>query len=454
MRCSARRELAFIALLGLAVRVVVVLATPAYVPATDAFDFDRNALSLAQTGHFPVASVLTLQGGPTAFRPPAFSVLLSLVYRITGTADAHTRWEGGRLMEAALGAITVMLIWWLARRTFGPRVATLAAAIAAIYPPLILVGSSLLSESLFIPLVLAAVLAALEARRATSAGRARRGLGLCVLAGVLTAAAALARSNGIVIVIALAGIVWIPSHRSVGPVLSSLVAPAVLVLALAVALVPWTVRNEHVFHALVPTTTETGYALAGVYNPAVQSGAGPHPGFWFPPVAAMEAIQRADPTIDEAQMNRRLTAESVDYIEAHPFSVVRESWWSLPRLLGFSGPGFERYIAQLEAYPPTLAVISIYSFWLVGLLALGASVVLIRRHGPRRRTDPGSGYRGLALWLCPVLLFLSTLPVIGDARYRSPCDPFVLVLAAVAVLELSQVLARRRARVRPLSLAR
>jgi 4-amino-4-deoxy-L-arabinose transferase-like glycosyltransferase len=435
MRVRARLELALIGLVALAVRVAVVLGTGAYVPATDAGDFDRNALSLALTGHFPVASVLTLQGGPTAFRPPAFSLLLSVAYRIAGPFDAPARWEAGRLMEAGLGAVTVLLIWALARRSFGNRVATVAGAIAAVYPPLILVGSSLLSESLFIPLELAAVLAALEARHrligggsgGENASATAVALGLCLLAGGLTAAAALARSNGIVLLVALAAMVWLPRVR---PRRTRLLAPTVLVIACALALVPWTLRNAHVFHSFVPTTTETGYALAGVYNPQVQSGRGPYPGFWYPPVAAMLAIQRADPTINEAQLSSRLTRESLDYISAHPFSVVRESCWSLPRLLGLGGRGFERWIAGLEAYPPTLAIISIYSFWLVGLIALAGIVVLVRGRTP----DPGTGGPGLGFWLCPVLLLLSTLPVIGDARYRSPCDPFVLLLCAVALV--------------------
>jgi 4-amino-4-deoxy-L-arabinose transferase-like glycosyltransferase len=431
MRRRGFSEPALIGLVALAVRVAVVLGTGAYVPATDAGDFDRNALSLALTGHFPVASVLTL--------------LLSLAYRVAGPVDATARWEAGRLMEAALGAITVLLIWGLARRAFGAGVGTAAGAIAAVYPPLILVGSSLLSESLFIPLELAAVLAALQARQTlvralgadgqTGGGRAgigrragtdrRAALGLCLLAGALTGAAALARSNGIVIVIALAAMVWMPRLR---PRRLSLLAPAVLTLGLLLTLTPWTLRNEHVFRSFVPTTTETGFALAGVYNARVQSGAGPYPGFWYPPTTAMRAILRADPTINEAQLSSRLTRESLDFIVAHPFSVVRESYWSLPRLLSLGGLGFTRWIAQLEAYPPTLAIVSLYSFWLVGLIALAGSVILIRRRSRGVRTGPG-----LAFWLCPGLLLLSTLPVIGDARYRSPCDPFVLLLCAVAL---------------------
>ena len=105
MRPSPRLGLALITLAALIVRVVVVLSTPHYVPNTDAADFDRNALSLALRGHFP-DSVLPLQGGPTAFRPPAFSSLLSLAYRVTGTGSGPTRWEGGRLLEAGLGAVT------------------------------------------------------------------------------------------------------------------------------------------------------------------------------------------------------------------------------------------------------------------------------------------------------------------------------------------------------------
>jgi hypothetical protein len=39
-----------------------------------------------------------------------------------------------------------------------------------------------------------------------------------------------------------------------------------------------------------------------------------------------------------------------------------------------------------------------------------------------------------ALWGCPLVIFLSTVFLEGSTRYRSPADPFIVVLAALGVL--------------------
>jgi hypothetical protein len=37
------------------------------------------------------------------------------------------------------------------------------------------------------------------------------------------------------------------------------------------------------------------------------------------------------------------------------------------------------------------------------------------------------------LWAIPVLLALSTMPILGNPRYRASIDPFLVLLAAVAI---------------------
>lgn len=61
---------------------------------------------------------------------------------------------------------------------------------------------------------------------------------------------------------------------------------------------------------------------------------------------------------------------------------------------------------------------------MIGVLAIGGLVLLLWR---RLRQVPSS------FWWVPALLFLSNLPFIGDARYRSPVDPFLIMLGAVLV---------------------
>lgn len=420
---SLRFAHAVVALTALALlaRVVVVLTSLGYVPHTDAADYDRIAAALAQHGSFP-SSVLAPAGGPTALRPPLFPLALAAVYKLVGVGSAATRWEAGRLFEAVLGAVTVTLVCLIAQRLWGRRAAVVSGALGVFYPPLILVGSSLMTESLFIPLVLGAVLCALLAR--DSAGPQRRWWELSC--GLLVGLETLTRANGIVLLIPVALLVWRrPRLRW-----RALRGPAAVLAATAATLVPWTVRNLAEFHRLVPVSTEAGYALAGTYNAYAQARTD-YPALWLPPVPQVKRALAEDPKLNEAALSDRVGRDGLSYAEAHPGDVGKVIYWNALRMLDLTGTRVERYEARYVSYPLWLASLSVYWFWAVGLAALASALA---RRAARRVP--------WAFWACPAVLVLSGLPFIGAARYRSPADPFLLMLAALAVLAASRRFAR------------
>ena len=143
------------------------------------------------------------------------------VYALVGTKSPTDRWDAGRVLEAVLGAIAVALVGLIAVRFWGPAPALLSAAIAAIYPPLVRLGTSLMSESLFIPLMLGAVLTALVYR---DAPRPRR---WAILTGVLVGCAALTRANGVLLVLPIWFLVW---HERPRISWRSVLGPAVVLL--------------------------------------------------------------------------------------------------------------------------------------------------------------------------------------------------------------------------------
>ncbi|MDQ6775804.1 MAG: glycosyltransferase family 39 protein [Actinomycetota bacterium] len=402
-----------IGLVALALRVVVVLATPHFATIDDSHSYDRMAVSLAEHGTLP-SSQIPLAGGPTAYPPPGYPVALAIAYRIVGVGSEHTRWEAGRIEEAVLGAIVVVLIALIASRLFGRAAGLLSGEIAAVYPPLLLVGSSLMSESLFIPLVLGAVLTALVAR--DSEHRLR----WAISSGVLIGLAALTRSNGIVLVLPVILLVWTErprwSRRAVR-------TPLVVVAATILTIMPWTIRNTVEFHELVPISTETGYAFAGTYNAVAQYDT-QYPALWTPPGTQIYSFLKAHPRANEAQISDDLVTFSRRYIAAHPSYPFVVAYWSTVRLFNLAGPGYERFSAPFAGYPPTLAYWSVFAFWLLAVVALIGLAIGGWRRAP------------WALWACPVLILLSTLPFAGLTRYRAPADPFFVMLAALALLVL------------------
>lgn len=410
---------------ALVLRVIVVVTIPHYVPRTDAADFDRIAVSLVQHGGFPV-SVLAPAGGPTAYRAPLYPAALAAVYELVGVGNASARWEAGLLFEAALGMIAVALIYLIAVRIWRRRVALVAATLAAVYPPFVLVTSSLLSESLFIPLVLGATLCALVHR---DSGRRWRWL---LLTGVLLGMAALTRANGIILLIPIAFLVWTGRPRwSV----QSLAAPLAVIASTAVILIPWLIRDEQVFHSFVPITDEGGYALAGTYN-ATSAHLTRYPALWIPPVVAELQLLRDHSGLSEAQISNRLDTQAFDYIGAHPGYIAKVLLWNTLRMFNLTGPGFERYVAYYESNPAWLATASVYAFWVLGLLAVAGCFVAGARAAP------------WALWGVPLVVFLSTVIFLGSTRYRAPADPFLIMLAALALTAAADRWHERRRSVR------
>lgn len=321
-------------------------------------------------------------------------------------------------MQALLGTLTVGLIGLLGSRLFGRRAGLIAMGMAAVYPPLVIVDSTLVSETLFIPLVLAATLAALEA------GRAGRGWRLALVSGLLLGAAVLTRANGLLLLLPL----MVLAARSPGRVRTA----AVMVAAVAVVLVPWTVRNAISVGAFVPLTTQTGYTLAGTYNDATRTRTSTsYRAAWIDPrsQAAQYRSLLTDPVLDEPALDRELTRQALGYIRRHPGYVGEVALHNLRRLSGLD----RSYARASGAAAGTAAAPAVVGAWaglaLLALAALGALTGAVR-HAPR------------ILWLVPALL-ATTVFVSSAVRFRAPVDPFLLLLGALA-LEALLLTCRRR----------
>jgi len=88
-----------ILLIAALTRAAVILAAPHYVPVNDAADYDHYAVSLATHAAYPSSAL----GGPTAFRPPGFPVLLALIYKLVGVGSASARCGQDRASDPRRG---------------------------------------------------------------------------------------------------------------------------------------------------------------------------------------------------------------------------------------------------------------------------------------------------------------------------------------------------------------
>jgi 4-amino-4-deoxy-L-arabinose transferase-like glycosyltransferase len=402
-----------ILLLALLLRVGYMAATPGYELVHDALDYDHAATSIARGDGWPYSR---RPGRETAFRPPAYPVLLAGVYKVAGVerASEHDRVVPARILGIVIGMLIVGLTGLVALQLWGRRVALLAMAGAAVYVPLILVGAAVMSEPLFAALLLGALAAAIQHRRSTRRWR------WVLLAGFLGGLTILTRANALVLLLPLGLAVW-----TVRPRFSprALAAPAVLVVLALLTVSPWTIRNAVVFDRFIPVSTQLGSALAGTYNDQARLDK-ENPASWrsIRHLPEYRELYAHLGEIPEPVVEDELRKRSKAYIREHPGYVGTVALWTSLRMLELGGLDWSRHTASTISVGPRWANAGVICFWVFALLALAGAVTKRARRTP------------FFVWLIPILLYLSVVfLVVETPRYRTGIDPFIVMLAALAL---------------------
>jgi 4-amino-4-deoxy-L-arabinose transferase-like glycosyltransferase len=407
MPTSATGRRAALVVLGgaLLARLGVLLATEDLPIRDDSVDYIRLGRLIADGKGFG-ETVLAAGGGPTAFRPPAYPIFLGAVFRLTGDSVI-----AARLVQVVLGVVTVALIGIVARQLFDRRQALVAAGLAAVYPPLILTGNAVLTEALSLPLQMLVLAACLRYRQQGDGG-----LRLPALCGLLVGLCILTRPANIALLLPACLLVMTTPRARRG-----LLPAGVVAAAAVVALAPWQIRNQAAFDAFVPITTADGFVLAGVYN-AQADGDPVSRGVWrVPTVAPGAAALFEDPGLGELGPSPALRDQAVDYALDHPSYVPVVVGTNLRNLFDLGGRRVTDVSHNSEGYGRRASTVWLFSY---GVVALGAIAGAVSK---RARSVP------LAVWLIPVLFVLVTIPTLGTPRYRAPIEPFLVLLASLAV---------------------
>jgi hypothetical protein len=215
---------------------------------TGTFGFPVSAES-GQEGDSKSADTRPVQA--TAFRPPLYPVLLSLLL----TAGQLTPWAVGTL-HLILGVTTVVLVWVIGRAWGLGQAAVLAAIATAGDPILVYQSTQLMTETL------ATLLAVLGLWGLTRWLRRPRD-GNALVAGLLLGLACLCRPT----FLPWCGLVTVSCCLIPVPGASRWRAPAWLLAGLIISLLPWGVRNVLQFGHLKLSTTHGGYTLLLGNNP-------------------------------------------------------------------------------------------------------------------------------------------------------------------------------------------
>ena len=243
--------LALIAVVGLGARAYVV-ANPVADPADDSHAYFALSKALYEEGSY---------GGPTFRDSSDWSPGAPLLYAAGFYATGGAREGTARILEALLGVAAILVVFALGNRLGGRAAGLLAAFAVAVYPPFIHSTGELMSEPPAILTLPAAVLAFLWAGE-------RERLRAWLLPGLLFGLTAMFRPEylfvGAVFVVLAA--IRVGTARGWRPGLGG---AGLLLAALALPIVPWTVRNVDVLGRVVPISTGSGKALyVGTYLPA------------------------------------------------------------------------------------------------------------------------------------------------------------------------------------------
>jgi 4-amino-4-deoxy-L-arabinose transferase-like glycosyltransferase len=397
-----------------------------YVPINDARSYLNSAHAISKYGTYHDGDhAAGGTRGPSAYFPPAYAYLLSVVDKLTGGPALGTSTVNlARILQALLGTATVALIGLVALELFGAGAALLALAIAAIYPVLIELSSVLVAENLLTVLELAAVYTALRARRTSTPTR------WVVGTGVLVGLAALTHTNAALIGIPLAfAVSGIPLPRRAmrrRGRMAKLAAPATMLVVALLTVTPWLVRDAVVFHHFVPISTEDGITLAGTYNATSAASDPPYRWLYFGEVGALKGVQLVAHTMTELQLDQKLEHRALAYVGNHPLAPISVAFHNTLRLLELEGTQAWQISSSSIGINLSLARIGVLSFWLLLAVVLaGLATRPVRRalsRAPRW------------LWGVPFVMWLTVVLVNAETpRFREPLDPFLILLAAVAL---------------------
>lgn len=197
------------------------------------------------------------------FRMPGYPVILAPIFLVFGP-NASPVW--GRALSAVLGGATTALMVWWGTQLFDLRTGVIAGWITAFYPGAVAMGSFILSEAPFLPLMVAHLALATAAFKATTT---RNGVLLSIAAGLAAAGAIYMRPSWLL---------FIPFACLFGLLRNGerwrIVAQnAIAMVCIGLCLSPWWIRNYRETNYFgegghfVLTTLQVGASLYDGLNP-------------------------------------------------------------------------------------------------------------------------------------------------------------------------------------------
>jgi hypothetical protein len=405
-----------VVLVALAIRLVVMvfLLPEQLEPQRDHWHFGyeagRIARSIVQGRGF--SSPLFADTGPTAWMTPVYPYLVAGVFKLFGTytkASAIVLLSLNALMSA-LGCILVFLI---ARVSFGDRVAKWSSWAWAFCPYAIYFPVERIWETWLATLVLCLLFLMtlnLENPAGPDDDRPRK----WIVFGLLWGVAALTSPALLSVLPFLAGWIIYRRHRRGQRWFAVNVVAAIAFIAV---ISPWFIRNYEVFHRIIPFRDNMGMVLRLGTKGTTSHWAPYELGPWHNDAEWNEFKQ-----LGELGYMDKEKRQALEFIRANP------GWyaWATVRRAVYLWTGYwslePDYLKQEPLDPPNIFFCTTLS--VLALLGLRRAL----------RADWASSLPyALALFSFPLIYYITS----PEVYYRRPIDPFFVILAVVAVVKNS-----------------
>lgn len=365
----------------------------------------------------------------TAYYPPGYPIVLGSVLRVVNVLPFDVSSFGVAVaLNLLLSVATIALVFELARRLAGERVGLVAAALIALWPNLIVYSGVVLTETLFLFLLVLLLLVALASREVARSP----GLWRIATVGVLLGAAGMVRPT-LFVLAPLFLLLWWRAG-----VITAVWRTALVVLVALALVLPWTVRNAMQIDSPVLISTNFGDNFCVGHEPEA-TGA-----FGLPPYC-FNGLVTPQPGESRAEFELRRQSETLtrsrQYIREEPATVVTRMPAKLRYTLDTDADGLDGATdyGESELFSDTvmtgLRVASNVYYVPVMLLGLVGAVLFLRDDDPARRR--------LFLMAASLSQLVPVLLTFGNARFKLPIYPAVAICAACALVALFE---RYRAR--------
>jgi len=386
-----RSRFVIIFVIAVAIRVWVMLdlVPPQWIRPHTLWEAEAVAVSLATHGTF--ADPYAIPTGPTAYVAPAWPFLVSLVYRAIGLTPTagYVVW----LIGIAFSAATCALLPWAARQLGMSERAGLLAGLGAA-----LLGVRWPDHTQELAGLAMALIVVAFARRWTGP---LPGLGAGLALGIACGVALHVQPALLPVIGGCVIFEWWWRRRERH--WRGIVAMAG---GVAVACLPWGIRNYRVFDTPILVRSNLGLALRMAFHegatPEILDPVAPHPR-----TSIAEALRARE--LGETRYMREVRNEALAYVRTHPGESAR---LVAARVAHFWLGSLHR--PEMAALVSLLTLLAAFGIW---------------------RTIPALSVPQRAALLIPLLTFPLVYYVLGYMpRYRAPLD-WLLVLCAGAALD-------------------